>query len=288
MGASSGQSVVWCGIMSRLLIKSSLWDLPRSPSAFSALRTCRSTILTKDIVSISVGKSLYFKPGLSQWSLTLNSMSFNNINIPCAAAQVFTPLVMSHRAWHNLFNPITHQQGHLTSTLPHTHISLVTPFMKTISQPEPFQHADNHIPQIVLTLSQLARGSRPEMSSAVMSWPNGVGEMATYIMALWHGTASETVHRVPKQNKVSGRYRVSGWATCCLYRSISASTLSPRCSICSGLWHTVPECSTVSSLVYITTGLSAQRKPSTHRRKQVTSSLPVPSSLLLLPRSLSE
>lgn len=133
---------------------------------------------------------------------------------------------MSHRAWHNLFNPITHQQGHLTST-PLTHVSLVTPFMKTISQPEPFQHADNHIQQIVLTLSQLAGGSRPEMSSAVMSWPNGVGEMATYIMALWHGAASETVHRVPKQNKVSGRYCVSGLATCCLYRSVSASTLSP-------------------------------------------------------------
>ena len=56
-------------------------------------------------------------------------------------------------------------------------------------------------------------------------------------MALWHGAASETVHRVPKQNKVSGRYCVSDLATCCLYRSVSASTLSPGSASVWSLTH---------------------------------------------------
>lgn len=43
------------------------------------------------------------------------------------------------------------------------------------------------------------------MSSAVMSWLNGVGEMATYIMSVWHAVASEAVHSVPKPKKVSGK-----------------------------------------------------------------------------------
>ena len=119
---------------------------------------------------------------------------------------------MSCSDWHNLFNPVTWAQP---PYLTWTHIS----------RPEPFQHADNHIQQIAVTLSQLAGGNLPEMSSAVMSWLNGVGEMATCIMPVLHMTAS--VHWVPKQEKVSGKYCVAGLATCCLYRSVSAPTLSP-------------------------------------------------------------
>lgn len=56
----------------------------------------------------------------------------------------------------------------------------------TVTQPHGFQRSDNRVPQITLTPPQLAGGNLTKMSSAVMSWLNGVGEMATYKVHVWH------------------------------------------------------------------------------------------------------
>lgn len=71
------------------------------------------------------------------------------------------------------------------------------------------------------------------MSSAVMSWLNGVGEMATYIMSVWHAVASEAVHSVPKPKKVD-------LTTCCFYISVLTSTLSPGVA---SIWSLYPSAS---------------------------------------------
>lgn len=134
-------------------------------------------------------------------------------------------------------------QSHTLAWRPYlicAHTSPVTRLEKslpTISQPEHFQHSDKHVPQIALTLSQLAGGNLPQMSSAVMSWLNGVGEMATYVMSVWHAAAREAVHSVPRPKKVSGKCCVVGLTTCCFYISVLTSTLSPGVASIWSLTH---------------------------------------------------
>lgn len=158
-------------------------------------------------------------------------------------------LGFSDSLWHpaeletNLSNVATREHGNLKSHVSHTSpVTRLCETLPTITQPEHFQHSDNHFPQIALTLSQLAGGNLPEMSSAVMSWLNGVGEMATYIMPVRHA-AGEAVHLVPWPKKAFWKMLSGGfnymlflqpvpWCCTCVVSDtllLSASVFRPSC-----------------------------------------------------------
>ncbi len=175
-------------------------------------------------------------------------LSFNTPHdVLQSLTQPFNPIT---RAW-----PLSHTYTHT-----HTHTHAFLACHPLVTNPpghhlptRTSQHADNHIPQIALTLTQLAGGNLPEMSSAVMSWLNGVGEMATYIRCLY-GMRQQVRLFIESLNKNRGKKILCGrWVKPhVVCTEVFQLPLCPLVLHQSGFWHTVPECSTVSSLVCIT------------------------------------